>query len=100
MRTITYGPEPNPEGIISMSMKGPVLGKEVNEQFMLLLVKDVTWSQQTTMVLRACLNGKNVVAIVDTGSSGVVVSESCFCQLKMIQSGEIKFTIPLATDTN
>ena len=58
MRTITYGPEPNPEGIISMSMKGPVLGKEVNEQFMSSLVKDFTWSQQTAMALRACLYGK------------------------------------------
>ena len=100
MRTITYGPEPNPEGIISMSMKGPVLGKEVNEQFMSLLVKDFTWSQQTAMVLRACLNGKNVVAIVDTGSSGVVVSESCFCRLKLVHDIEIEFTITSATDTN
>ena len=42
MRTIMYGPESNPEGIISMSMKGPVLGKDVKEQFMSLLVKDFT----------------------------------------------------------
>ena len=100
MRTITYGLEPNPEGIISMSMKGPVLGKEVNEQFMLLLAKDFAWSQQTTMALRACLNGQNVVAIVDTGSSRVEASESCFCRLKLVHNGEIKFTIALATDTN
>ena len=51
MRTITYGPESNPEGILSKVMKGPVLGKDVNEQFMLLLVKDFTWSQQTVMLL-------------------------------------------------
>ena len=100
MRTITYGPEPNPEGIISISMKGPVLGKGINEQSMSLLVKDFTWSQQTAMALRACLNGKNVVAIVDTGSSGVVVSESCFHWLKLVHNGEIEFTITLATDTN
>ena len=100
MRTITYGPEPNTEGIISISMKGPVLGKEINEQFILLLVKDFTWSQQTAMALRACLNGQNVVAIVDTGSSRVVVSESCFQWLKLVHDGEIEFTITLATDTN
>ena len=49
MRTIFYGPESNPEGIISMSMKGPVLGKEIIKQIMLLLVKDFTWSQHTAM---------------------------------------------------
>ena len=83
-----------------MSMKGPVLGKEINEHFMLLLIKDFTWSQQTAMVLRACLNGQNVVAIVDTGSSGVVVSESCFWRLKLVHNGEIEFTITSAADTN
>ena len=100
MRTITYGPEINTEEIISMSMKRPVLGKEINEQLMLLLVKDFTWSQQTDMALRACLNGQNVVAIVDTGSSEVVVSESCFQRLKLIHNGEIEFIILSATYTN
>ena len=52
------------------------------------------------MALRACLNGQNVVAIVDIGSSGVVVSESCFQRLKLVHNGEIEFTITLATDTN
>ena len=100
MRTITCGPEPNTEGIISMSMKGTVIGKEINEQFICLLAKDFTWSQQNAMALRACLNGKNVVAIVDTWSSGVVVSESCFRRLTLVHNGEIEFTITLATDTN
>ena len=100
MRTITYGPESNPEGIISMFMKGPVMGKDAKEQFKLLLVKDFTWSQQTAMALRTCLNGKNVVAIVDIGCSGVVVSESCFRRLKLAHNREIEFTITLATDTN
>ena len=30
--TVTYGPESNSEGTISMSMKGPILGKEVREK--------------------------------------------------------------------
>ena len=67
---------------------------------MVLLVKDFTWSQRTAMALRACLNGQNVVVIVDTGSSGVVVSESCFRRLKLVHNGEIEFTITSATDTN
>ena len=100
MRTITYGLESNPEGFISMSMKGPVIGKEINEQFMLLLVKDFTSSQKTAMALRACLNGQNVVAIVDTRSSRVVVSKSCLWRLKLVHNGEIEFTIILATNTN
>ena len=52
------------------------------------------------MALRACLNGQNVVAIVDTGSSRVVVSEICFQQLKLVHDGEIEFAITLATETN
>ena len=58
---------------------------------MLLLAKDFTWSQQKAMALRACLNGQNVVAIVDTGRSGAVVSESCFWRLKLAHNGEIEF---------
>ena len=56
MRTINYGPESNPEGIKSMSIKGPALRKEVKEQFMSLLVKNFMWSQQMTMAMRALLN--------------------------------------------
>ena len=67
---------------------------------MSLLVKYFTWSQQTAMALRALLNGQNVVAIVETRSSGVVLLESCFWRLKLAHNGEIKFTITLATDTN
>ena len=44
--------------------------------------------------------GQNVVAIIDTRSSKVVVSESCFRQLGLIQDGEIMFTITSATNTN
>ena len=31
MKTVTYGPKPNPERIVSMSVRGPGLGKEVGE---------------------------------------------------------------------
>ena len=30
----------------------------------------------------------------------MVVSESCFCRLKLVHDGEIEFTIMSATDTN
>ena len=49
--------------------------------------------------MKAIMNGQNVVAILDTGSSGVV-SESCFWRLGLIQDGDIEFTITLSTDKN
>ena len=50
--------------------------------------------------MKALLNKQKVVAIIDTGSSGVVISESCFRRLGLIQDGEVEFTITSATDTN
>ena len=56
-------------------------------------MKDFIWSQQTAKELKALFSGQYVVAIIDTGSLGVVISESCLRRLGLIQDGEIKFTI-------
>ena len=50
----------------------------MGEKFISFIVKDLNWSQQTSIKLRAIFNSQNVVVVIDTGSSGVVVSESCF----------------------
>ena len=52
------------------------------------------------IAMKALLNKQKVVAIIDTGSSGVVISESCFRRLGLIQDGEVEFLITSATDTN
>ena len=65
-----------------------------------MVVKDFKWSQQTAIAMKALLNKQKVVAIIDTVSSGVLVSESCFRRLGLIQDGEVEFTITSATDTN
>ena len=56
---------------------------------MSFLRKDINWSQYTAKALQAILNGQNFVAIIDTGISGVVVSESCFQWLRLTKDGEI-----------
>ena len=76
-----------------MSMKGPVLEKEFKKQFMSLLVKDFNWSQRTAIALKAILNGQNVVAIIDTGSSGVVVSCGCVVWLGIQQDKKVEINI-------
>ena len=67
---------------------------------MSLLVKKFNLIKQTAIALKAMLNGLKVVAIIDTRSSWVVVSESCFWRLGLIHNGEIEFIITLATNTN
>ena len=40
------------------------------------------------------------MAIVDTGSAGVVISESCFERLGLKEDDEVEYTITLALGTN
>ena len=47
------------------------------------------------MAVQAKLSSHAVVAIVDTGSAGVVISKSCFDQLGMVKDEEVEFTITL-----
>ena len=52
------------------------------------------------LALPVKLNGYNIVAIVNTGSAGVVISKSCYDCLWMNCDEEVEFTITSATDTN
>ena len=47
----------------------------------------------------AKLNGQMFVAIVNTGSAGVVILKSCFDWLGLVNDNELEFTNTLATDT-
>ena len=100
MKTVIYGSSLDNEGMVNISVSGMNGIREVGEQYIAMIVKDFKWSQQTAIAMKALLNKQKVVAIIDTGSSGVVISESCFRRLGLIQDGEVEFTITSATDTN
>ena len=46
------------------------------------------------------MNGKPVVAFVDTGSAEVIISESCFEKLELKGDNEVEYIITSATYTN
>ena len=100
MKTVIYGSGLDNEGMVNISVSGMNGIREVGEQYIAMIVKDFKWSQQTAIAMKALLNKQKVVAIIDTGSSGVVISESCFRRLGLIQDGEVEFTFTSATDTN
>ena len=52
------------------------------------------------MAILAKKSAESVVAIVSTGSAGVVISESCFERLGLAGNDEAEYTITSATDTN
>ena len=100
MKTVIYGSGLDNEGMVNISVSGMNGIREVGEQYIAMVVKDFKYSQQTAIAMKALLNKQKVVAIIDTGSSGVVISESCFRILGLIPDGEVEFTITSATDTN
>ena len=100
MKTVIYGSELDKKGMVNISVSGMNGIREIGEQCISMVVKDFKWIQQTAIAMKALLNKQKVVAIIDTRSSGVVISKSCFRRLGLVQDGEVKFTITLATDTN
>ena len=100
MKTVIYGSELGNEGMANILVSGMNGIREIGEQCIAVVVKDLKWSQQTAIAMKALLNKQKVVAINDTGSSGVVISKSCFRRLDLMQDGEVEFTITSATDTN
>ena len=100
MKTVIYGSKLDNEGMVNISVSGMNGIREVGEQYIAMVVKDFKWSQQTAIAMKALLNKQKVVAIINTRSSGVVIFESCFRRLGLMQDGEVKFTITSATDTN
>ena len=61
--------------------------REIEEQFIAMVIKDFKWSQQTAIAMKALLNKQKVVATINTGSSGVMIYESCFRRLGLMQDG-------------
>ena len=65
-----------------------------------MILQKFDWTKCSAVAIMAKVNGKPVVAIVDTGSAGVVISESCFERLGLKEDDEVEYTILLATGTN
>ena len=65
-----------------------------------MLLKEFKWTRFLALSLPVKLNGHTIVAIVDMGSAGVVISKSCYDCLWTNCDEEIEFTITSATDTN
>ena len=57
------------------------------------------WTQDNAILLKVQIGSVTVNAIVDTGSSGVVLSEACFQRLGLKEDKEVEFTINSATQT-
>ena len=72
----------------------------VSKEYSSMLLQEFKWSKFSAVAVPAKLNGKMVVAIVDTGSAGVVISKSCFDWLGLVNDNDVEFTITLTTDTN
>ena len=72
----------------------------VSKEYASMLLQEFKWVKFSAVAVPAKLNGQIVVAIVDIGSAGVVIPESCFNWLKLVNGNEVEFTITLATDAN
>jgi len=64
-----------------------------------LLVQKFNWSKNSALTVKASIGEVEVVAIVDTGSSGVVVSESCVSCLNLVPNDEVEFSVTSATNS-
>ena len=100
MKNVTYGSESKGEGMVNISVKGISGIREIGKQCVAMVNKDFKWRQQTAIAMKALLNKQKAVAMIDTGSSGVVIFEGCFRRLGLMQDKEVEFKTTSATDTN
>ena len=74
--------------------------KEIKDQDSIIyLVEHFKWSWKEALAIQAEINGRKVVAIVDTGYSGVVVLQGCYERLKLKEDDVVLFSITLAINT-
>ena len=65
-----------------------------------MVLQKFDWTKCSAMAIPAKLNGGSVVAIVDTGSARVVISESCFERLGLVGDDKVEYTITSVTEYN
>ena len=64
-----------------------------------LLVQEFDWTNLSALSMKVLIEGHEVVAIIDTGSSGVVLSEACVSRLNLKPDDEVDFSITSATES-
>ena len=62
--------------------------------------KNFSWLSNLVLTIPAKLNGHSVIRIIDTGSSGVIVLQSCVDQLKLKEDGWIAYMLTMPNDTS
>ena len=78
----------------------PIDHKAQGREHLAMVLQKNNWTKCLASAIRAKVNGKPVVAIVDTGSAGVVISESCFVRIGLKEDNEVEYNITSATCTN
>ena len=86
------GHEKNP-----VKVEVPVDHKAQGREHLEMVLQKFNWTKCLAVAIPAKVNGKPVVDIVDTGSAGVVISESCFERLGLKEDDEVEYTITSAT---
>ena len=78
----------------------PLEKAEVSKEHAAMLLQEFKWSKFSAVAVQAKLNGQMILAIVDMGNAGVVISKSCFDWLGLVNDNEVELTIFSAMDTN
>ena len=82
------------ENLVKVEM--PIDQETQGREQLAMVPQKFDWTKCLAIAITAKVNGKPVVAIVDTKSAGVVISEGCFERLVLKEDDEVEFTITLA----
>ena len=94
----------NPSKLISVSMPLEVFKRAVtqrgfsSERFVLdfninLMAKNFSWSDVALISIPAKIFSKNVLACIDSGSSGIVISKGCMTRLNLVADENVELNI-------
>ena len=73
---------------------------DISKEHAVMLLQEFKWSKFSAVAVPAKMNRQRVVAIINMGSAGVVISKSCFDWLGLVNDNEVELIITSATDTN
>ena len=62
--------------------------------------KNFYWLSNSELTIPAKLKGQSVNGIIDTGSSGIIVLQSCVNWLNLKEDGQIPYMLTMPNDTS
>ena len=68
----------------------PIDHKAQGREHLVMVLQKFNWTKCSDTAIPAKSNGKPVVAIVDTGSTGAVISEGCFERIELKEDDEVE----------